>query len=142
MEHLAILSSGWLEKILSGEKTIESRWSKNRIIPYERISEGDVIYFKETGKMVSARAVVEKALFFDNLNESRIRDILRKYGERIGITEYNRNFDGKNFCTLVFLDNVERVEPFKINKKGYGIGSAWITVDSIELKHKKNHYYI
>ena len=34
-------------------------------------------------------------------------------------------------CMLVFLKNVEKIEPFEINKSGFGIMSAWISVESI-----------
>lgn len=50
MEHLAIIKKDWLEKILSREKTIESRWYKHRKSPFMAINKGDTIYFKETGK--------------------------------------------------------------------------------------------
>ncbi|MBI1972386.1 ASCH domain-containing protein, partial [Candidatus Woesearchaeota archaeon] len=44
MDHLAILKKKWLEKILSGEKTIESRWYKQKITPYQKIAKGDTAY--------------------------------------------------------------------------------------------------
>ena len=55
MEHLAILSkhSRLLAKILSREKTIESRWYKFKKTPYKNIAIGDTIYFKESGEPVT-----------------------------------------------------------------------------------------
>ncbi len=135
MEHLAILSkqSKLLAKILSGEKTIESRWYKFKKTPYENIAVGEVIYFKESGELVTARAIVSKVLFFDNLNEHKIRNLLEEYGARLGVSlSYAEKVKDKNFCTLVFLENVEEIEPFEINKKGYGLMAAWITIDRID----------
>jgi len=42
MDHVAIMKRSWglIPKILSGEKTIESRWYKKRIPPWNRISKG------------------------------------------------------------------------------------------------------
>jgi ASC-1-like (ASCH) protein len=48
MDHLAILSKekNFLGRILSGEKTIESRWYRNRKPPFKTIAPGDTVYFK------------------------------------------------------------------------------------------------
>ncbi len=135
MEHLAILSkqSNLLAKILSGEKTIESRWYKFKKTPYENISAGEVIYFKESGELVTAKARVVKVLFFYILNESKIKNILEEYGPKLGVSmSYLEKVKDKNFCTLIFLEKVEKIKPFQINKKGYGLMAAWITVDTIE----------
>ncbi|MFO7710737.1 MAG: ASCH domain-containing protein [Candidatus Woesearchaeota archaeon] len=134
MEHLAILSKErkLLAKILSGEKTIESRWYKSRKTPYRNISINDIIYFKESGEPVRAKARVSKVLFFDGLNEYKILKILEEYGERICVPiSYAEKLSGKNFCTLVFIDKVQSVVPFNIDKTGYGLMAAWISVNDI-----------
>ncbi|MBW3022997.1 hypothetical protein KY308_02750, partial [Candidatus Woesearchaeota archaeon] len=75
MEHLAILSSklGLFKKILSGEKTIESRWYINKKTPYQRIKAGEVVYFKEGNRF--AKAVVSDAKFFE-LDDKKIKELL------------------------------------------------------------------
>ena len=135
MEHLAILSKQGklLAKILNSEKTIESRWYKFKKTPYENIAAGDIIYFKESGEPVSAKAKVSKVLFFDKLNEDKIRRLLEEYGSRLGVyLSYLEKVKDKNFCTLIFLENVEKIELFEINKKGFGLMAAWISVEKIE----------
>ncbi len=133
MYHLAVLKKKWLEKILSGEKTIESRWYKQRRTPYQKIEKGDIIYLKESGKPVTAKALVQEALFFDTLTEDKLKYILKKYGKQICMTlEAIPKLLEKKYCTLVFLQNIEKIQPFKINKQGYGIQAAWITLENIE----------
>ena len=136
MEHLAILKKQWLGKILSGEKTIESRWYRHRKTPYNNIAKGDIVYLKESGKPVTAKAAVKNVLFFDNLDRNKIKEILQRYGKQIGVTEsYADELTGKNYCSLIFLEDVQETEPFDVNKKGYGMMAAWISVESIdELK--------
>jgi len=139
MEHLAILDKKrkLLSKILSGEKTIESRWYVSQKTPYQQIFQGERIYFKNSGDPVTVAADVEKVLYFDHLDEWKIRDILREYGARIGIpVEASNKLVGKNFCTLVFLKNIALVEPFEIDKSGFGMMTAWITVEKIEKLRK------
>ena len=135
MDHLAILDKKrkLLAKILSREKTIESRWYKFKKTPYRNISVGDTIYFKDSGEMVTTRAAVSSVLFFDALDEQKIRSILEQYGAQIGIpVSYTEKLKSKNFCTLIFLKKVETIKPFSINKQGYGTMAAWITIDKIE----------
>ncbi len=135
MDHLAILDKKrkLLQKIISGEKTIESRWYKFKKTPYQQISRGDIIYFKDSGEPVCVKAKVSNVLFFDHLGENKIKSIIIQYGERIGISISSvERLVGKNFCTLIFLKDVESIHPFNIDKKGYGMMAAWITVENIE----------
>jgi len=135
MDHLAILSKEkkLLDLIISGKKTIESRWYEYKRTPYQNISAGEIVYFKEVGEPVIAKALVDQVLFFDQLDEVKIRSILEKYGKHIGIPiSSTSKYVGKNYCTLVFLSKARKIEPFHINKKGFGSMAAWITVKTIE----------
>jgi ASC-1-like (ASCH) protein len=146
MDHLAILqsSSGLLEKILTGQRKIESRWYHSRIAPWNRIKKGDVIYFKYSCKAVEARANVKEVLQFSNLTSLKVTDLWHKYSKEIGI-DTQQEVDGciqstenKKYCILAFIENVQKIKPFAIDKHGYGNACAWITVDSIS-KIKKKH---
>lgn len=133
--HVAILAAKWklLERILDGRKTIESRWYVHKTNPWNNIDAGDVVYFKETGKLIEAKATVHKVIFLDGLNKERVREIISKYGKRICLTNPNNTlFKRKNYCILVFLKDVERVKPFQIDKKGFGNAAAWLTMDDVE----------
>ncbi len=139
MEHIAILSKErkLLAKILSGEKTIESRWYKFKRTPYKTIYVGETVYFKDSGEPVTAKAIVEKALFFEDLDYSKIKNVLENYGKQICIPLSSaEKLVGKNYCTLVFLKDVEKIDPFNINKTGFGLMSAWICVEDVEKLKK------
>lgn len=138
MDHVAImkLSWGFLPMILTGEKTIESRWYMNRSVPWGTINAGDRVYFKDSGEPVTAAANVSKVLEFENLTRRRIHEILVRYGRRDGIEkdeipDYVDFFKDKKYCILVFLSNVRAVKPFEINKRGFGAMAAWLTVPHI-----------
>ena len=140
MEHLAILSKKrkLLGKILSGEKKIESRWYKFKKPPFDSIAQGDIIYFKESGCPVSAKALVKNIITYENLTSQRIIEIIREYGDLIGIDlRFAEEVKDKRLCILVFLENPQKIDPFEISKKGYGLMTAWITLDSIN-KLRKN----
>jgi hypothetical protein len=143
MEHVAIMKKSWglTGKILSGEKTIESRWYRFRRAPWNLIRTGDVVYFKDSGEQVSAMARVARVVQFSDLEPRRVAEILKKYGDADGIEErdlgkfYGR-FREKRYCILVFLRDAREVEPFWIDKRGFGVMSAWITVDDVDRIRK------
>jgi len=138
MIHIAILKKSWglLPKILAGEKTVESRWYKNRVAPWDCIRAGETVYFKNGGEPVSVRAEVDKVLRFADLNPRGIKRIIGQYGNKLGIGEdkleqFYQMFKNKRYCILVFLKNPQKIKPFNINKKGFGLMSAWLTTDNL-----------
>ena len=139
MDHLAIMRKSWCltEKILRREKTIESRWYKNKIPPFDKIKVEDIVYFKDSGEPVKMKAEVSDVKQFSDLTPEKVRNILEKYGELDGIgkqklDEFFELFKDKKYCILIFLKNPVIIKPFKINKKGYGSMSAWICINKID----------
>ena len=136
MDHLAIMkkSLGFLEKIVSGEKTIESRWYSSKRAPWNRISQGDNIFFKNSGQPVTVKTKVKKVLQFGNLTQWKIKAIIEKYGKAICIVNSENFFQdvkNKKYCILVFLEDIKVVKPFLVDKKGFGNMTAWISVENI-----------
>jgi ASC-1-like (ASCH) protein len=138
MDHVAIMKKSWgfIDKILGGEKTIESRWSVSRRKPWDTVQKGDIIYFKNSGEPVTARACVERVIQFSALTTASVKKILKKYGQKDGMTLrdtplFFEKFKHANYCVLIFLKNSARVRPFTIDKKGFGAMAAWITVPSV-----------
>lgn len=145
MDHIAILRKANISKgdnllrdILNGTKTIESRWYVNRISPWDKINKGDVVYFKESGSPITAKANVSKIIQLDNLNDITIKNLISEFGKAISPGTSNEQWSNwikkqtkKRYCILVFLKDVEKVKPFNIDKTGYGISSAWLPVGSI-----------
>lgn len=139
MEHVAIMRKSWglTKKILSGEKRIESRWYVTKYPPWDKIEFGDIVYFKDFGEPVTIKAVVEKVMQFSDLTPEKVEEILYRYGRDDGlgvddIPKFVGMFRDKRYCILVFLKNVERVEPFNIDKSGFGMMSAWICVEDVD----------
>jgi len=138
MDHVAIMKKSWglTDKILSGEKIIESRWYQMKCAPWDKIKENDTVYFKNSGEPVKIKAKVGKVMQIDNLTPKKVKEILDEYGKDDGleekkIMEFTNLFKNKKYCLLIFLKNVIAVKPFEINKKGYGAMAAWITLDNI-----------
>lgn len=138
MEHVAIMKKSWglTQKILSGQKKIESRWYKIKYAPWDRIKSDQIIYFKDSGAPVTVKAKVDKVIQFSDLTPEKVRGILYKYGQadRLGIdkiSDFFEMFKDKKYCILIFLKNPQKIEPFEIDKSGFGAMSAWISVDNV-----------
>ncbi|MFH1037015.1 MAG: ASCH domain-containing protein [Patescibacteria group bacterium] len=138
MDHVAIMKKSWglTRKILTGEKKIESRWYKTKRKPWNCIKSGDTVYFKDSGEKVVLKAKAGKVIQISNLSPVKVKEILKKYGKDDGIgkkdiPKFYGEFKNKNYCILVFLKNPVKIKPFDINKRGFGLMSAWITIPNI-----------
>ncbi len=127
MKHIVILRQPFFDMVLSGEKTIESRWSMNKIAPYNKVKAGDIIHLKETGKDVTATAKVRRVKYYE-LTPEKVEDIRTKYGKEIGTYKFEdwQSILQKKYCTLIWLENVKRVEPIKVPRSN---GAGWLVVN-------------
>lgn len=138
MNHVAIMKKSWglTQKILSGKKKIESRWYLNKCVPWNKIKAEEKIYFKDSGEPVSIAATVEKVLQFSGLTPLKVGEILKTYGnddeiEEVDVPAFYERFKDKKYCMLIFLKNPQKIEPFEIDKKGFGAMAAWICTEDV-----------
>ena len=138
MEHIAIMRKSWglTQKILTGQKKIESRWYKVKYPPWDRIKSGEIIYFKDSGEPVTIKTEVDKVIQIPDINPKKVKEILYKYGraDGLGIDEIPKFFEmfkNKKYCILIFLKNPQKIQPFGIDKKGFGAMSSWLIVDDV-----------
>lgn len=136
MDHVAIMTPSWklIPKILSGEKSIESRWYQTRRAPWNKIAIGDRIFFKDSGKSITAKAIVSRIWQFEIESMEDAKKIVAEFGQRICIINPAVKTWGKipKYCVLIELKDPKSITPFAIDKRGFGAGVAWISVDSIE----------
>ncbi len=124
--HLGIFSEPCLSFMLNGKKTIESRISKNRIAPYQRISQDDIVVIKKSGGGLVAYFTIKNIIFFD-LNEISINVIKEKYNKELCVSnEFWEQKKDSSYATLIFIDKLVKLESFKINKKGM---QTWIVLN-------------
>ena|SRR3989338_6631479 len=144
MQHLAILDKKRksLAKIIAGEKTIESRWYKSKVTPWDKIKKGETVYFKESGEPVSVKAVVSEIFQF-YLPTTNITQLLKKYGREIcfdkkDVSKLVKWCSERRYCILIRLAEVQQIESFDIDKTGFGMMVAWITVENINSIKRQN----
>jgi ASC-1-like (ASCH) protein len=138
MHHVAIMNKSWklIPKILSGEKTIESRWYHTKRSPWNIVSQEDTVFFKDSGSNITASAKVARVIQYEHYSQKELKEIIKTYGGTGGICFANpaKAFawtKDKKYAILVFLKNPKSIKPFPVNKKGFGNACAWLTINNI-----------
>ena len=122
--HLAILKKHYLDAIVDGRKPIESRFTKTNRVPFGRIQAGDKIFLKQSSGPVRAIAIVKRIKQFSDLTVQRITKLKEKYNHEIlGADEYWQIKADCKYGVLVWLRDIETIEPTWINKKDR---RAWV----------------
>ena len=117
--HLAILLDPYLQYILDGTKTVESRFSKNRIAPYNMVQTGDVVLLKKVGtKSISGVCVIREVWFYqlDPDSWSEIREGFSKALRADDPSFWNRR-ETAHFATLMRVAEVHRLPPIEVPKR-------------------------
>lgn len=113
--HIACMVEPFLGYILEGRKSIESRFSKPLIPPYQRVAVGDVVLLK-TGLIVASfrTASVE----FIELNEREFNRLVTDYSAAIcADEEFWKARTDRRYATLLGIGDVCQLTPLKINKR-------------------------
>ena len=122
--HLAILKKQYLDLILHGKKSIESRFTKTRRAPFGRIDPGDKIFFKVSSGPVLATANVRKVLSFDKLCPSRIAEIKQQYNSCVCAQgQFWASIQDCRFGVLIWVKDIKPIPPVSIDKKDW---RAWV----------------
>ena len=122
--HLVILKKQYLDLILSGKKTIESRLLKTRQPPLGLINPGDKLFLKQSSGPVLATATVKAVKTFENLTPKKIAELKNLYNDKIlGADEYWQLKSDCKFAIFAWLENIKNIPHVNINKKDW---RAWV----------------
>jgi hypothetical protein len=125
--HLAVMVEPFLTHILSGEKTIESRFSRRAIAPFERAAIGDLVLLK-AGPVVGSFRV--SSTNFITLHDSNdLMQVRAAYGRAICAEDddfWNAR-SGKRYATLLGVADVRKLPPTHIPKSDR---RGWVVLQS------------
>jgi ASC-1-like (ASCH) protein len=128
--HLAILKKPYLDAILAGRKTIESRFTRARHSFISQVRQGDTLFLKASSGPVYGRASVAAVKHFEDLTPAKMAEIERQYNEHIlGAREYWQGKAGSKYGFLVWLEDVRPVRPTEITKKDW---RSWVVLTEKE----------
>lgn len=124
--HLAILRREYLDAILEGRKTVESRFTRSRRAPFGLIFAGDKLFLKESSGPVRAEAYVSAVEQFEALSRKKISELRERYNHLIlGEEEYWQSKKMSRYGILIWLEKVRAIKPIRIRKKDW---RAWVVL--------------
>ena len=127
--HLAVISAHYARAILEGTKTIESRLTKTRRVPFGRVTRGERVYFLARRAGLIVTAIVEQVESYANLTADRLRLLREEHGAGIGADEaYWEQRSSARYATLVWLGEPEQAwyAPDDVHGREKSYRSAWI----------------
>lgn len=118
--HLGVFSEPFISLIFKNVKTIESRFSINRIRPFGTIKEGDVVVIKITSGPICGCFIARNIRYFSKLGSSAISKLNDQYGKDI-LWNYDPGFledkVSSKFLTLMDITELKVIPPIEISKK-------------------------
>lgn len=128
--HLAIFAEPFLSKVLSAEKTIESRFSRNRCAPYGEISEGDIILLKGVAGPICGLALARRSWCYD-LSIEPLESIRLRFGAGIGAdSDFWAAREEALYATLIELDAPTAISPVPCDKRDR---RGWVVLRSRQM---------
>lgn len=122
--HLAVMREPYLQLLLDGQKTIESRFSINRVSPFEDVDAGDILALKQSSGPVVGLAVVEHAAFYEldpptwQLLRAQFAGPLCAEDDDFWTVRVRARY-----ATLITVEHVHRIDPIRVKKRDR---RAWV----------------
>jgi hypothetical protein len=115
--HLAILVEPFLQYVLDGKKTIESRFAVRQTPPIGIVTDGDVVLLKRVAGPIVGICRVVNAWHYD-LEPESVEELRQKYSVALCASdpEFWAIRSGATYATLMSLDNVLSLAPASVSK--------------------------
>lgn len=116
--HLAILVEPYLQFILDGRKTVESRFSARRRAPYQRVQRGDVVLLKRSSGPIVGLCQIADAWFY-RLDPRSWETIRKEFTEALCAQDpaFWKTRRHASFATLMRLHHVQSITPMTCAKR-------------------------
>lgn len=120
-----------LDKMIAGTKTMVVRGAAGRKIPHSRVFAGERLYFMEKGSSkITATAVVKDVQNYVKLSDEEITNRLEKNGDKLNLSDKQKDRWHKKCLCLVEFDNLEQIEPLDFEHQGNM--DDWLILEKIE----------
>ena len=126
--HLAIFVEPYLTYVLDGKKTVESRFSINRLPPYKKAKSGDIVLLKLSGGPIVGICQVTNVWFYE-LDPKSWKMIKREFTDSLCAQDPDFWNDRRSACyaTLIKIKNPVTFEPFEVKKRDR---RGWVVLHS------------
>jgi hypothetical protein len=123
--HLGVFVEPFLEAILDGRKTIESRFGIHRCTPFEKVKRGDIIFLKRSGGPVVGLALAGDASYYE-----LTPNVLGELRDQFATQLYAEDDDfwaarvDKRFASLIEIDDTVKIDSMAVDKRDR---RGWVT---------------
>jgi ASC-1-like (ASCH) protein len=125
--HVAILNKPYLDAILSGAKTVESRLTVTPKVPFAAIQPGERIFFKQSSGPFRAMAVAGRVKFYQGLRPRDVDDLKQRWQRWVGGSDaYWQSKRTSRYATMVELLEVEAADVGPVMAPSSGL--AWFVL--------------
>jgi hypothetical protein len=136
MDHIVYVDAkaSELEKLLDGTKTTIIRGAAGRKMPYGRVNPGDVLYLINNNAegLIRAKAKVKNVFNSEKMTKEDSVQLVSDNQEKLQLTPHQKKrWAGKRYLVLIEVSEVSEIEPFSIDKSGYGNMDDWLPVENI-----------
>ena len=125
--HIAIFIEPFLQFVLDGTKTLESRFSVNKQAPYLTLNRYDIVLVKRSGGPIVAISYVEDVWYYE-LDPSTWNTIKDDFSVPLCInnTSFWDQKSASQYATLMRLVDVFPISPIEYKKRDQ---RGWVIVD-------------
>lgn len=130
MLHLAVIHPTYARLILEGRKTIESRLSRVRCIPYNHVAPGERIYFLARRANLIVTAIADNVVSLADLTPRDVSRLRRNFNTHIAAdAAYWHAKRHARYATLIWLHSPQRAlyAPDDVHGRAPSYRSAWLT---------------
>ncbi len=130
--HLAVFNPPYLDYILEGKKTVESRFSVVRCAPYGRVEKGDILALKQASGPIVGVCLVERVWFY-HLEPDTWLDIKNRFAEMLCATdpEFWESRARAEYATLMRVGLPTAVDPIPCEKRDR---RGWVILEEARQK--------
>jgi len=123
-----ILREPYLSRILSSRKRIESRFGRDRRLPFGRVHAGDILLLKRSGGPLAGLALVERAIS-RAITPTDVAEIQSVYGADLAIDDpgFWQNCFQSRYVTLAWMSEVFPLPAIPLPQQNR---FGWLVVDS------------
>lgn len=135
MLHLAVIHPTYARLILEGRKTIESRLSRVRCIPYSHVAPSERIYFLARRADLIVTAIADQVVSLADLTPRDVSRLRRDFGGPIAADDaYWREKRDARYATFIWLRDPERAAyaPDDVHGRAASYRSAWLTRPDVQ----------
>lgn len=128
--HLAVFVEPFLQFLLDGRKTVESRFSIHRRPPFGCVHSGDSVLIKESGGPIVAVAEISDVWYYQ-LGPAAWETIRTRFAKQLCADdpEFWESKACSYFATLMQIGRVEKLDPLACAKRDR---RGWVVLDGHE----------